>query len=90
MKNRIGRPKAAPQAMKVPGISARLTLTERQIIALAVKKSGIRQSEWVRRSMMYAAEHEIFSPGIIAHIDTASTPVSFLSQGAATVNGGSC
>lgn len=53
--NRVGRPKKPKDKSLTPGISARFTPAERNTINAAIKKSGLRQSVWVRKSLLYVA-----------------------------------
>jgi len=55
MKKRVGRPKVPKREAKAPGISVRLPENERKIIVAAVKQSGLSQSDWARKSLLYVA-----------------------------------
>jgi hypothetical protein len=59
MSRRVGRPKVPKHKAKAPGISIRLTVGERRIIDSAVKRSGLKQSQWATKSLLYIAEHDI-------------------------------
>ena len=40
-----------------PGVSIRLTELERKTIDSAIKRTGLTQSVWARKALLYAAEH---------------------------------
>jgi hypothetical protein len=50
-----GRPKTPEGIARAPGISVRLTSDESKTINEAVKRSGLRKSEWARKSLIYVA-----------------------------------
>jgi hypothetical protein len=55
MSRKAGRPKVPKHEAKSPGISIRLSLAERKVIDDAIKRSGLRQSVWLRNSLLSAA-----------------------------------
>lgn len=59
MKRRVGRPKVPKNRAKSPGISVRLSPNERETIDNAVAASGLSQSEFARKGLLYVAEHGI-------------------------------
>jgi len=59
MKKKPGRPKVPKDMAKSPGISVRLTADERTTIDKAITISGLSQSEFARKSLLYVAEHGI-------------------------------
>jgi len=59
MPKKSGRPKLPKNKVFSPGISIRLPANERKIINAAIKHSGLSQSEWVRKSLLYSAAHGI-------------------------------
>jgi hypothetical protein len=62
MKKSVGRPKVPKNRAKAPGISVRLPENERKIINAAIKQSGLSQSEWARKSLLYSAANGIHLP----------------------------
>jgi hypothetical protein len=42
-----------------PGITARFTRAERDVVDKAIAKSGLRQSQWVRKALLHVAENDI-------------------------------
>jgi hypothetical protein len=58
-KNKVGRPKLPKDKFFAPGISIRLTQGDRKPIDDAVKRSGLTQSDWIRKSLLYVATHDI-------------------------------
>jgi hypothetical protein len=58
-KNKVGRPKLPKDQFYAPGISIRLTRRDRKPIDDAIKRSGLTQSDWIRKSLIYVAEHGI-------------------------------
>jgi hypothetical protein len=52
-----GRPKVPKNKARVPGISVRLTTTERKLVDGAITRSGLTQSEWCRQVLTSAAAH---------------------------------
>jgi len=59
MGKKAGRPKKPEHEARTPGISVRLTADERKQIDAAVARSGLSQSTWSRKSLLYVAEHDI-------------------------------
>lgn len=59
MAGKVGRPKKAKHESRSPGISVRLTDDERKPIDAAIKASGLSQSDWARKSLLYVAMHDI-------------------------------
>jgi hypothetical protein len=57
--SKAGRPKVAKNKAFAPGISVRLTQAERKMIDSAIMASGLSQSEWARKALLYAAERAI-------------------------------
>jgi hypothetical protein len=55
MTKKAGRPKVAKSKARAPGISVRLTQAERKPIDAAIKVSGLTQSNWARKSLLYVA-----------------------------------
>jgi hypothetical protein len=55
MTKKAGRPKVAKDKARSPGISVRLTPDERKPIDAAIKDSGLSQSNWARKSLIYVA-----------------------------------
>lgn len=56
---KVGRPKKPKDQSLAPGISARFNPQERRIIDASVQKSGLRQSEWVRKALLHVAQNDI-------------------------------
>jgi len=56
---KAGRPKVPKNKAFVPGVSVRLTAEDRKTIDKAIQKSGLSQSQWARKSLLYIAEHDI-------------------------------
>jgi hypothetical protein len=54
-KIKMGRPKAPKDKAKSNRIQARLTAEERDRINGAIAKSGLKESEWVRMTLLKAA-----------------------------------
>lgn len=59
MTRKAGRPKLPQNRVFAPGISIRLTQGDRKPIDEAIKRSGLTQSDWVRKSLIYVAMHDI-------------------------------
>jgi hypothetical protein len=59
MKKRVGRPKKPKAESRAPGISVRLTIDESKTIGDAVADSGLRQSDWARKALLYVAQRDI-------------------------------
>jgi hypothetical protein len=59
MKRKAGRPKKAMEDSKAPGISIRLTKAEREQLDTAINASGLSQSDWARKSLLYIASNDI-------------------------------
>ena len=55
MKKSVGRPKVPKTKAKTPGISVRLAQDERKLIDRAIYASGLSQSQWARKALLYAA-----------------------------------
>ena len=58
-KNKVGRPKLSKNKVYAPGISLRLVLSERQAIDKAIAASGLTQSEYARKALLYVASRGI-------------------------------
>ena len=56
---KVGRPKKPENQSLAPGLSARFTPEERKLIDGAVQKSGLKQSVWIRKSLLYVAQSDI-------------------------------
>ncbi len=52
----VGRPKSPKDQSLTPGMSARLTLSKRQIVEAAIRQSGLRQSDWLRKALLHVAQ----------------------------------
>jgi len=59
MTKKVGRPKTATDKARAPGISIRLTQAEAQTIQKAVLASGLKKSDWVRKSLLHVATSDI-------------------------------
>jgi hypothetical protein len=59
MTKKAGRPKLPKNKVFAPGMSIRLTEGDRKPINEAIKRSGLTQSDWIRKSLIYVAEHGI-------------------------------
>lgn len=59
MAKKAGRPKKSKAEARAPGISVRLTKDEREPIDAAVKRSGLSQSDWARKSLLHIATNDI-------------------------------
>jgi hypothetical protein len=59
MTKKAGRPKVPKDKARSPGISVRLTVDERKPIDSAVKSSGLTQSNWARKALIYVASNDI-------------------------------
>lgn len=57
--SKVGRPKVPKDKAFVPGVSVRLTAADRKTIDTAIKESGISQSDWARKALIYVAERGI-------------------------------
>jgi hypothetical protein len=57
--NKVGRPKLSKNKVYAPGISLRLVLSERKAIDKAIGASGLTQSDWARKALLYVAENGI-------------------------------
>jgi hypothetical protein len=55
---KVGRPKKPKDHSLTPGFSVRFTPEEKKLIDAAVEKSGMRQSAWARKCLLYAATHD--------------------------------
>lgn len=55
----MGRPQKPKDKSLTPGISVRLVHSERKIVDTAIQKSGMRQSEWTRKALIYVALNNI-------------------------------
>ena len=53
----MGRPKVPKIKALAPGISVRLTPSERQAVDAAIARSGLTQSEWARKVLLSATEN---------------------------------
>jgi hypothetical protein len=49
-----GRPKVPKNKTLAPGISVRLTASERKAVDAAIARSGLTQSEWARKVLLSA------------------------------------
>ncbi len=56
---KAGRPRKLPEHSKAPGLSVRLTKDEKDVIDSAVKGSGLKQSDWCRKSLLYIVHNGI-------------------------------
>jgi len=52
---KAGRPKVPKTKAFAPGISVRLTPDDRKTIDAGIKHSGLSQSDWARKSLLYVA-----------------------------------
>ncbi|MBI5772166.1 MAG: hypothetical protein HZA89_00305 [Verrucomicrobia bacterium] len=59
MTKKAGRPRVSKAKARSPGISVRLTADERKPIDAAIKRSGLSQSNWARKSLLYIAASDI-------------------------------
>lgn len=59
MKRKAGRPKKAKGETRVPGISVRLTAEERKTLDGAISNSGLSQSDWARKGLLYLANNRV-------------------------------
>jgi hypothetical protein len=59
MTKKAGRPKLPKNKVFAPGMSIRLTEGDRKPINDAIKRSGLTQSDWIRKSLIYVATHDI-------------------------------
>jgi hypothetical protein len=59
MKKRVGRPKVPKNRFYSPGISLRLAPNDRKAIDKAIAASGLTQSEYARKALLYVAENGI-------------------------------
>jgi len=50
-----GRPKVPKSKALTPGISVRLTASERKAVDAAIARSGLSQSQWARKVLLSAA-----------------------------------
>ncbi len=55
----MGRPKVPKDKAKSDRIQARLSVAEREKIDAAVAKSGLKESEWVRKALLSASDRDI-------------------------------
>ena len=58
-KKKLGRPKKLQEFARSPGVSVRLSKVEKDAINAAIKRSGLKSSEWLRKSLIYCAQHDI-------------------------------
>ena len=56
---KTGRPKTPKTKARAPGLSVRLTPEERKAIEAAIQRSGLSQSEWARKGLLYVASNGI-------------------------------
>lgn len=56
---KMGRPKKPKSEQRLPGFAIRLTQGEEQVIASAVKSSGLARSDWARKSLLHIAKEGI-------------------------------
>lgn len=61
-KRKVGRPKLDKAKFYAPGISLRLVVGEREIIDKSIANSGLSQSEWARKALLYVAQNGIVLP----------------------------
>jgi uncharacterized protein (DUF1778 family) len=59
MKKRVGRPNVPKNRLYSPGISLRLAPNERKAIDKAIAASGLSQSDYARKALLYVAENGI-------------------------------
>jgi hypothetical protein len=59
MQRKPGRPKKDKEHSRAPGISARLNEAESKTINDAIKRSGLKKSDWARKSLLYVAANDI-------------------------------
>jgi hypothetical protein len=59
MSKKVGRPKLSKSKVYAPGISLRLVQDERKVIDKAITASGLTQSEWARKALLYVATNGI-------------------------------
>jgi hypothetical protein len=57
--SKVGRPKVPKNKAFVPGVSVRLTADDRKTIDAAIQQSGLTQSEWARKALIYVAGQRI-------------------------------
>lgn len=55
MNRKAGRPKVPKEKAKSPGLSVRLEAEEKAIIDSAITRSGLKQSAWLRKTLLSAA-----------------------------------
>jgi uncharacterized protein (DUF1778 family) len=58
-KNKVGRPNLPKNKVYSPGISLRLVQDERKTIDKAIAASGLSQSDWARKALLYVASNGI-------------------------------
>jgi hypothetical protein len=58
-KSKIGRPNLPKNKVYAPGISLRLTLSDKDAIDRAIIASGLSQSDWARKALLYVAANDI-------------------------------
>ena len=58
-KNKVGRPNLPKNKVYAPGISLRLAQDERKAIDTAIAASGLIQSEWARKALLYVSANGI-------------------------------
>lgn len=58
-KNKVGRPKLPQNKIYSPGISLRLAQNERKAIDKVIAASGLTQSIWARKALLYVAKSDI-------------------------------
>jgi hypothetical protein len=59
MTKKAGRPKTPVEQARAPGVSVRLNPDELKTINAAISRSGLRQSEFLRKSLLYVAQNDI-------------------------------
>jgi len=59
MPKKVGRPRLSKSKVYAPGISLRLVQDERKSIDKAILASGLLQSDWARKALLYVAENGI-------------------------------
>jgi hypothetical protein len=59
MPKKVGRPRLSKNKVYAPGISLRLVTDERKAIDAAIDASGLTQSDWARKALLYVASNAI-------------------------------
>jgi uncharacterized protein (DUF1778 family) len=58
MKPKLGRPKVPKSKLRDIILNARLSIEENRVIEAAVKRSGASVSDWVRKTLLSAAQSD--------------------------------